>query len=166
MASNGSTPDAIPLDKWGRDHWSVFAYIETCIVDNGGVPDLRRMRTDVSLHPHMGPYEPVGAGRPIDGAEYPTRLRDGATAAPHDDWSCLDDAEAAGLLLNIHTGANRCYRLTDRGLAVAGSLRAHKARGGSFTTFRPVLSSEGAASSPATVPVEGVRGAKTAEENR
>lgn len=138
---NTREPGPVPMDRWGKDHWSTFAYIETRVVDYGGEPDLRHMRTDVSLHPNMGPHECVGGGLPIDSAKHPTRLRDGASASPHDDWSCLDDAEAAGLLENVGSGANRRYRLTDHGLAVAASLRAHKAGGGSFATFLPSVSS-------------------------
>lgn len=133
------TETNIAIDRWGRDHWSTFAYIETCAVDNGGEQDVRRMRTDISLHPNMGPREPVGEARPVDGSQYPTRLCDGASVAPHDDWSCLDDAEVAGLIENIGTGTHRRYRLTDRGLRVASMLRAHKTRGGSFASFRPDL---------------------------
>lgn len=137
--------DHIPIDQWGRDHWSTFAYIETCIVDDGGKPDIRRMRTDVSLHPNMGPHECVDGMGAIDGAQYPTRLRGGATASPHDDWSCLDDAEAEGLIQNEGTGTNRRYVLTNKGRPVANALRDYLARNRTSRGFDPF---------PSTAPTE------------
>lgn len=118
----------IPMDQWGRDHWSTFAYVETRIVEHKGVLDIRHMRCDPSLHPllaHAGSHS---------SKLHPTRLRVG-TQAQHDDWSCLDDAEAAGLLRNIGTGMNRVYALTDAGHHAAAALRRHQAQGGGFAGF-------------------------------
>lgn len=113
--------------RWGQDHWSTLAYIETRVVDHGGAPDWRHLRCDWSLHPY---YHSGG-----DAKGYPTRLLNGATASPHDDWSCIEDAEAFGLLEWRGTGANPVFRLTTLGSLVCGRLRAHKARSGSFATF-------------------------------
>lgn len=131
-------PGPIPMAEWGRDHWSTLGYLETRCVDHGGAVSGLHMRTDVALHPNMGPTEVVGFARQIDGAKYATRLRGGAAVAfPHDDWSCLDDAEASGLVENVGTGAQRRYKFTERGQAVAAALRKHKAGGGSFSNFDP-----------------------------
>lgn len=121
-------PTHIPLEQWGRDHWSTFAYIDTRCVDFKGIPDPRRMRCDPDLHPHL-----AHAGS--SGPKYPTRLRGGVERHGHDDWSCLDDAEAEGLLENIGTGLHRQYKLTHRGRALVHLLRAHKHQGGGFDTF-------------------------------
>jgi len=119
----------IPMSQWGKDHWSTFAYIETRITDHKGVPNKQHMRCDPKLHPahahegsHMGPPAP-------------TRLRDGELPN-HDDWSCLEDAEAAGLLTNNGTGMFPVYVLTDKGGEVTDALRKHKRQGGSFGNFR------------------------------
>jgi hypothetical protein len=123
----------IPVERWGKDHWSTFAYIETRIVDFRGLPDRDHMRCNTALHPGLG-----GCGG--DAAKYPTRLRGCAVLKAHDDWSCLEDAEEAGLLENNGSGINPMYALTEMGTAVAGWLREHKAKGGSFATFTVVPS--------------------------
>lgn len=121
--------EPIPPADWGRDHWSTFGYIEVRVVDHKGVPDRRHMRCDPALHPHLahdGSYH---------GGPYPTRLRDGERQS-HDDWSCLDDAIAAGFVCGIGTGLHPVYALTPAGREAANALRAHKAAGGSFSTFK------------------------------
>lgn len=118
----------VPIEKFGKDHWSTFAYIETRIVDYKGLPDRRHMRTHAKLHPMLGH---------LDGSAYPTRLKNGETLVEHDDWSCLDDCEEHGLLENIGTGVNRCYKLTESGKKVAAALRDHKAAQKNFADFTP-----------------------------
>ena len=54
----------------------------------------------------------------------------------YDEWDCLEDAEAEGLIENVGTGINPIYRMTDRGNEVAGLLRSHKSNGGSFSNFK------------------------------
>lgn len=155
--------NVIPIARWGRDHWSSLAYVETCLVDGSGEPDPHRMRTDLRLHPLMGhSLSPRGT-------EYPTRLCDGGVAHDHDDWSCLDDAEAEGLLTNVGTGIHRRYRLTPRGQEVVLALRAHKASGGSFATFRPKMtdSVDGPLTPRASPPlVPGAAAIEAGAENR
>lgn len=119
--------ERIHPSRWGKDHWSTLAYIETRIVDHAGEPDWNHLRCDWSLHP----YRHDGG----DAKDCPTRLLNGATASPHDDWSCIEDAEAFGLLEWCGTGANPVFVLTTLGALVCGRLRAHKARGGTFATF-------------------------------
>jgi predicted transcriptional regulator len=116
------------LATFGRDHWSTFAYIETRVVDHGGVPHRPHMRCHGDRHPFLVLPEQ-------DGREHPTRLRDGAKLAHHDDWDCLDDLEREGLVQNTGSAVNRQYALTDRGREVAAQLRAHKGAGGGFATF-------------------------------
>ncbi len=121
---------AATLATFGKDHWSTFAYVETRIVDYGGVPDRRHMRCHGDRHPLLALPEQDGRG-------YPTILRGGAELAHHDDWDCLDDLEREGLLRNVGSGVNPRYELTDSGREVAARLRAHKAAGGNFATFEP-----------------------------
>lgn len=133
--------DYIPVERWGKDHWSTFAYLETRAVDQKGVIDNRRMRCNLRLHREFAFNVGFGA---IDGSAYPTRLRDGQ-AEPHDDWSCLEDMVAAGLVhAEFHRSASKAFgggearvTLTPEGLQVAAALRAHKANGGSFGDFAP-----------------------------
>lgn len=67
-------------------------------------------------------------------ADVVAQAAEGNLLLGHDDWDCLEDAESAGLL-RIVSHVNGFVQLTDEGLAVAGALREHKARGGTFATF-------------------------------
>lgn len=120
----------IPIEKWGSDHWSTFAYIETRCVDHDGAPDVRHMRCDRDLHPQ---FSHAGCD---NGTKYPTRYK-GGELADHDDWSCMDDCELVGLVENKGTGLHRVYKLTALGKLIAGQLRSHKMNKGSFATFTP-----------------------------
>ena len=117
--------------RWGKDHWSTFAYIETCCVDNRGIPDPQRLTTNHDRHSNMG--------NPRDGSAYSIRLANGEELPgdAYDEWDCLDDFEDCALLENIGTDLNRRYRLTETGKMIAGQLRGHKADGKNFATFRP-----------------------------
>ena len=118
----------VPIEKFGRDHWSTLAYLETRAVDCQGKVDPLRMRSKDS-----------GRGCP------PTRLRaHDEQLANHDDYDCLEDMEKAGLLINRGTGSNPVVGLTDRGWKVASCLRRWKAEGGQYSHFpvRMALSGE------------------------
>ena len=125
----------IPPDVWGRDHWSTFAYIETRCVDHNGEPAKQHVQANKNRHPH---HLQSHLGLDLDGAKYPIRLRDGfeIPGPEYDEWDCIDDMIAAGLLEGIGTGLYPVYRLTDLGKTVAGLLRGHKSDGGTFSTFR------------------------------
>jgi hypothetical protein len=118
----------ISIAHFGRDHWSTFAYVETRIVDHDGVLERCHLRCIHQRHPFF-------AHRGGDASQYPTRLKGERMQADHDDWDCIDDLEAAGLLENVGTGINPVFRLTVYGEEVAGRLRAHKGRGGQFADF-------------------------------
>lgn len=147
----GGPDERIPMARWGKDHWSTFAYVETRIVDHGGKISHDHMRCDADRHPlmHQAKRMPsLGGGD----RKYPTRLKDGEQP-DHDDYDCLDDAITAGLLEAVMppapkdallTGlvekqlmAKARYRLTERGQVIAGQLRAHKGSGGNFHDFTP-----------------------------
>ena len=143
-SASSSTPDIPPgtarvePERWGKDHWSVFAYVETCVVDRRGRLDNRRIQANLNRHPaHAGGR---ADGSQVDGAKYPIRLRNGETlpGSDYDEWDCLDDLEWSGLIENTGTGLNRCYRMTSLGENLAQQVRANKGRGGSFAKFEPV----------------------------
>ncbi len=113
-------------EVFGKDHWSTFAYVETCCVENHGELENIRLRINNSRHPVGRGWDP----------KYGTRVKNGSIPDPdHDDLDCLDDLEDAGLIEQIGTMINPTIRLTERGFAIAGSLRRHKANGGQFATF-------------------------------
>lgn len=70
--------DPVPVEKFGKDHWSTFAYIETRCVDYKGVPDRDHMRCDVDRHPGL-----VNRGSGGSNQKYPTILK-GARLENHD----------------------------------------------------------------------------------
>lgn len=138
--------DYIPIERWGRDHWSALMYLETRATDAGGVIDNRRMRCNARLHREFANVR--APGYPIvDGKQYPTRLRDGEIEN-HDDWSCLEDLISAGLIEGWYrvkypaeAFGNSIARieLTELGWWVAAQLRRHKAEGHVFADFCPEL---------------------------
>lgn len=145
----------IPVFLFGKDHWSTFCYVETRCVDHKGFIEKPKMRTDAARHPLLAHVTPFST---FSGKDYPTILYGGAQLKDHDDWDCLADLEAAGFLtidrktlpsqmLDIPPGkrgkmsglVNKTYnpkvRMTELGCKVAGDLRAHKIRGGTFSNF-------------------------------
>lgn len=132
--------DPVPMRLFGRDHWSTFAYAETCAVDGGGLLDRRRMRCDRRRHPQFS-HLPIEVE--MLGGHYPTRLSDGSNLSCHDDWDCLDDLEAAGLIEQKGTGLHRVIAVTDLGWRVARQLREYRATcrtsGSAWATFTPTL---------------------------
>ena len=122
------------IETFGRDHWSTFAYLETVCVDRGGVPESPRMRCDRARHPLHFQSIP---GLPEK--KYPTRLKGDATLENHDDWDCADDLVDHGLLEDVGTHANPRFAMTEKGHLVAMQIRKHKASGGVFDTFTPVI---------------------------
>jgi hypothetical protein len=99
----------VPMTLFGTDHWSTFAYVETRTVDHKGLLDHDRMRCHAGRHPVMLRAKRRVSGGSADGSRYPTRIKASATPDPdgrygvtevpdHDDYDCLDDLIAAGLL--------------------------------------------------------------------
>lgn len=149
--------DPVPMEKWGKDHWSTLAYIETRIVDYKGKLEPLHMRPDGNSYPTIlkgnnqneideiqaraTAGEPVVVPDPIDRTEL----------KGHNDWDCAADMFALGLidlegevpdkLINgrvihrlVHQDKIR-IALTEEGQKVAGALRAHKGNGENFHSF-------------------------------
>lgn len=116
----------IKVDQFGKDHWSTFGYIETRVVDHEGHLAKQHMRCDPTRHP---------AHAHAPGKCPSTRLRDG-NIDNHDDWDCAEDLGTAGLITIGGTDMYPVFALTEEGVRVASLLRAHKAKGGNFSTFR------------------------------
>lgn len=128
--------ETISFDRFGRDHWGVLLLVEAECVNRSGKPwtiDNRRMR----VHPNKAPFHPQRY-RGNDGYsdKYPTRLRDGTEVSGHDDWDCLEDLEAAGLL-HIHSLVNGVVQITRKGQQVAAQARAWRSQGHGMVSFVP-----------------------------
>lgn len=137
----------IAAADFGKDHWSLLAYVETCCVGgtNGGtgVLDKRKLRCNPARHPLHDVNANIGVprswlpayGTRLSGFWRPDDTTDPARQLPdHDDWDGLDDLEAAGFI-TVLSEANGFVRMTAVGQAVAGRLRAFKAEGGQFAAF-------------------------------
>jgi hypothetical protein len=124
----------IPIEMFGKDHWSTFAYICCRIAGHEGVPEKAHMRTDLDLHPALGDGH-------LNETKYPTRLAGGVDMPDHDDWDCAEDLEAAGLILQHGTGSNPVFALTDKGWKRFRHLTEFKNSGGSFGEYRTSSSS-------------------------
>lgn len=120
----------IPIDKWGRDHWSTLLYIESICVDGDGVPVAERMRQWAG-RPCRGKLRHAAGPMP---STHPTRLKDGTEIHDHDDFNCAADIEAAGLIRWGGTGMLPLFSLTPLGWKVASALRRHMAESRPRTT--------------------------------
>lgn len=138
----------VEMARWGKDHWSMLAYVETLCVDGRAI-DNRRVRANRERHPHQavnGAWNPKYGTRLKGYFDHPAEDRndiDKMTAAgvflpQHDDWDCLDNLEAEGLV-EVVSVINGFVMLTEQGLKVSAALRAHKASGGNFADFEPPL---------------------------
>lgn len=136
-----------PVSQFGKDHWSLLAYVETrCVDGKTGVGQLAHthMRGNPQTHPLLAntPWKPHFGTRLKDFFSFEHRsdalkaIAAGLMLDGHDDWDCLDDLAAAGYV-EILSLANGHVRMTDAGLELAAQLRHHKARGGQFASFVP-----------------------------
>ena len=121
----------IKLTDFGRDHWSLLAYIETCCVDSSGQLDQRRLRIN----------EANGRGSRSNGTgwepSFGTQCKTGIPDPNHDDLECLEDLEREGFTKTL-SFVNLFIALTDKGIKTVAQIRAHKRNGGQFNTFAPV----------------------------
>lgn len=127
----------VPMNEFGKDHWSLLGYVETRCVDHRGELYKRHLRVNERRHP----VHSVNPGKWR--SSHGTRLRSffepttpglHRQISAHDDIDCLDDLEHAGLI-RIQSAANLIVSLTERGLIIAAKLRSHKAGGGMFAGF-------------------------------
>ena len=139
----------VAIDNFSPDHWSTLAYAETVMVECGffQVGFDARMRQG-RRHFRVMHEQCRKPKRPSSGAmgvvmdnKYSTTMRDGTVVQGHDDWHCVQDMVAAGLMTSKDDSVEPCVKLhlTDLGRDINGQLRAHKASGGSWKTFEPKL---------------------------
>lgn len=128
-----------PIDRWGKDHWSTYAYAHHRAVNHDGVLDARQLRPRSEYPTRLKGYNSRGECGP-GSFDPPNEIAD------HGDLDCLVDAQAAGLLTVERAGKHprsgrvilgHVVTFTERGNVVAGKLAAHKADGGNFATFDP-----------------------------
>ena len=96
----------IPMDRWGKDHWTTLLYLETVCVDRHGKIEPEKMRTSRRNWRLAGMVHGQANIMPKD--KYPTRLKPVQAERAkydrvdliggHDDWECMHDMADLGLL--------------------------------------------------------------------
>lgn len=142
------TSEFIEEGRWGKDHWSLLAYIEHVMVDCAGFQvgldaHMRQGRRHYRVMREECPHPKRRHGHsPVDRAmamepEHGTRLKGGVVLPWHDDWSCVQDLAHAGYFTctadEVQPGA--VLHFSDKGMGIAAKLRQHKSAGGGFGTF-------------------------------
>ena len=126
----------VPVEKWGRDHWSTLAYFRSVEIDRAGflVKADPRMRMGRYHYRVLKAREPAIPMTP----EYGSRLNDDTFIPGHDDIHCISDFAEAGLLTCDDSGVEpgETLHLSPKGVQLAEALLQHKASGGSFSTFK------------------------------
>lgn len=150
----------VPVAKWGRDHWSTLLYLESRCVDYGGKIDNQHMRTNARVHRKLIGKAQLQHGVTAEGC--PTRLRNDDTIDRHDDWSCIEEMVAHGLVTIREKNTNNKpfgggevrVKLTDLGWRVAHVIRRDRAEGTATAVWTPTpeLEAEIAFACPALLP--------------
>jgi hypothetical protein len=139
------------MEKFGKDHWSLLAYVGCRVVDNEGTINNEHLRCHPERHPHYVGWRRAEHGGMWD-VKYSTRLAgffetEGEDQLnyrldDHDDWDCLQDLEIAGLIKIHGTGLHPLVALTKYGHKIEARLRRHKADKGQFNEFHDVFMAE------------------------
>ncbi|MCP4394870.1 MAG: hypothetical protein GY804_11490 [Alphaproteobacteria bacterium] len=113
----------LKMSQWGIDHVSTLVYLEIRAVDYGGKIDVRHMRCDGRIHPMYI--------HSAEGANIPTRLKDGKLLDFHDDWSCVEDF-VDQKLISLH---GKTVTFTYKGFEYAHEIRKLRASGKGYSEF-------------------------------
>lgn len=132
----------IPVEQWGKDHWSLLAYIEYRAVNHKGVLDKRHLRiknpmvANATDSPFPAPKWKPEWGTKLRGYFLPNGEKNQSKVLEnHDDLDCIEDMEAAGLVENLGTGLHPASKLTTKGQKFAAALSKHKQEGSTFAQF-------------------------------
>lgn len=135
MSEEADLSDVTSIALWGKDHWSTYTYLGYLIVHANGIPQKDRMRCDPDLHPGLlGAYQ---ARESFGSNKYPTRLKGGIEKDNHDDWSCIEDAVALGLVEWNGTGMHPIFAFTPKGWELHAKLEKHIAAKKPVEQFNP-----------------------------
>lgn len=138
----------VPMERWGKDHWTTLLYLENVAVDHRGVIEAVKMRTSRRNWRLAGKMH--GQANIMDKDQYPTRLKPTGVErveyqgvdllGGHDDWECMTDMRDAGLLTyEVEDELSRNYplkvvvKMTPEGRKVAGEARERRELTGRVT---------------------------------
>lgn len=106
-----------PMSLFGKDHWATFAQAEAAAFSNHGLLAHDQLRCNTRRHPVFMAAKTFRL-TDMDASRFPTRLKDSAEPGPdgrygttnltdHDDYDCLGDLVAAGLLVPVMPAASQ-----------------------------------------------------------
>lgn len=136
----------VEIGRWGKDHFSLLAYVEDrCVnaVTSASYARLeaRRMRVNPERRPllagdvyHERKWDPAYGTRLSGFFHAKADVKERLQLKQHDDIDCLEDLEAAGLV-EVRSLVNLFVKMTDLGNEVAAALRKHKTSGHNFAQF-------------------------------
>jgi hypothetical protein len=146
--------DPIPMAMWGKNHWSILAYIESVMIECAGFEvgfdarmtqnrhNFRVLAMDAPKPKRPGSYISPERSQVMK-LEYSTKLNNGQQVTGHDDWCCIQDMGSAGLIsVEGNDDAPSLFlpghimHLTPEGQKICAALRVHKQAGGMFGNFR------------------------------
>lgn len=134
--SDEEQEDAHPI-HWMQAHWTAFYYVAEIAAQDGSCkPDPKRLRCNELEHPEIAKRlreQADGEVPVLEGHDTETTV---GTLYEHDDWSCLEDAEDAGLLSCDYRGSQKKYKLTPMGYRALKLIEEHLAEGLEVKDFR------------------------------
>jgi len=127
----------VSIEDFGKDHWSLMGYIG-CRIDSNPVPDARNfgvldsmnLRDKTRLHWNPTYGTRLSGFWTDEGVNVERQLPD------HDDFDCLDDLEAAGVITRISQTEILKVAFTSEGLHIYSALTKHKASGKHYSKFQ------------------------------
>ena len=137
--------DFIPIEYWGRDHWSLLAYIGSVMIEVAGFQvgfdermrqnrrNYRVMMEECKKPKRISRIAPSGIVGCMWKPEYTSRLNNGISEN-HDDWSCVQDMVHFGILKG-KCQPNEILHFTRKGRSLYNKLIKHKQTGGQFSNF-------------------------------
>lgn len=124
-----------PIDKWGKDHWSLLAYCECRTVDHDGILDLVHIRINVTKRSFSNGT--IASATQKWNPDWSTRLKSRKKPdKTHDDIDVLDDLQREEFLTYTFKCGNCKITLTEKGRETATEIREHKSRGKNFNEFK------------------------------
>jgi hypothetical protein len=125
--------ERVGTKTWGRDHYSLLLYLESCAVDKKGVVDDKRLRINADKR---GFGNGLGTGYSTWKPTYGTQYQGSAIPDPnHDDLDVLEDLEDIDWVKNLGTEVNPFVSITDAGRKVVSLVRDFRAKGGQLRDF-------------------------------
>lgn len=157
MTDVAAMHDDIPFvepERFGKDHYSTLAYVESRCVDHDGALEAAHMRCNARRHRLLASTGLRTSQITRDRGwrdSWGSILKNGEQPYPkHDDWDCVEDLIACGWMevaewephVPAHPDSQFGSRkirlaLTEEGRRIAAALREHKMDGGGFGTFVP-----------------------------